>query len=75
MEVHITQEQESQLALIAQRQGKANAGELLKDAAIQLIEENASFRRAVLEGIAEADRNEFIEETEMDARFEQLLQS
>jgi hypothetical protein len=75
MEVHITQEQESQLALIAQRQGKANAGELLKDAALQLIEENASFRRAVLEGIAEADRNEFLEEAEMDARFEKLLQS
>ena len=33
------------------------------------------FRAAVREGIAQADRGEFREEEEMDARFEQMLRS
>jgi len=32
-------------------------------------------RAAVREGIAQADRGEFIEEEEMDARFEEMLRS
>ena len=75
MEVHFTQEQEAQLAQIAHRDGKTGAGELLKDAALRLLEEEARFRAAVLEGKAYADRGEFIEEEEMDARFEQMLHS
>ena len=75
MEVHFTQEQEAQLAQIARRDGKADAGELLKDAGLRLLEEEARFRAAVLEGKAYADRGEFIEEEEMDARFEQMLHS
>jgi predicted transcriptional regulator len=35
--------------------------------------EDARFRAAVREGIEQADRGEFIEEAEMDARFEQML--
>ena len=50
MEVHFTHEQESQLAQIARRDGKADAGELLKDAALRLLDEEARFRAAVLEG-------------------------
>ena len=38
-------------------------------------EEDERFRAAVLEGKAYADRGEFIEEDEMDARFEQMLRS
>ena len=75
MELHFTQEQEAQLAQIAHRDGKTGAGELLKDAALRLLEEEARFRAAVLEGKAYADRDEFIEEEEMDARFEQMLRS
>ncbi|HEV8145818.1 MAG TPA: hypothetical protein VGP79_05540 [Bryobacteraceae bacterium] len=75
MEVHLTQEQETQLAQIARRNGKTDAGELLKDAALRLLEEEARFHAAVLEGKAYADRGEFIEEEEMDARFEQMLRS
>ncbi|MCL4851425.1 MAG: hypothetical protein KJZ78_08560 [Bryobacteraceae bacterium] len=74
MEVHFTPEQEAQLAQIA-----ANAGigpeALVKDAAIRLLEEDARFRAAVREGLAQADRGEFIEEEEMDARFEAMLRS
>jgi predicted transcriptional regulator len=75
MEVHITQEQEAQLAQLARRDGKADAGELLKATALRLLEEDARFRAAVLEGKAYADRGEFIEEEEMDARFEQMLRT
>jgi hypothetical protein len=75
MEVHFTQEQEAQLAQIARRDGKADAGELLKAEAMRLLEEEARFRAAVMEGKKYADRDEFIEEEEMDARFEQVLYS
>ena len=75
MEVHFTQEKEALLAQIAHRDGKTDAGELLKDAALRLLEDEARFRAAVLEGKAYADRGEFIEEEEMDARFEQMLRS
>lgn len=75
MEVHFTQEQEAQLAQIARRDGKADAGELLKVEALRLLEEDARFRAAVMEGQAYADRGEFIEEEEMDARFEEMLRS
>lgn len=75
MEVPFTQEQEAQLAQIAYRDGKANAGELLRDAALRLLDAEARFRAAVMEGKACADRGEFIEEEEMDARFEEMLRS
>lgn len=75
MEVHFTQEQEAQLAQIARRDGKADAGELLKAEALRLLEEEARFHAAVKEGKDYADRGEFIEEEEMDARFEQMLRS
>jgi predicted transcriptional regulator len=48
---------------------------LLIDAALRLIDEDARYRAAVREGIAQADRGEFIEEDEMDARFEEMLRS
>jgi predicted transcriptional regulator len=75
MEVHFTAEQEAQLAQLARHAGKTNAGELLKDTALRLLDEDARFRAAVLEGKAYADRGEFIEEEEMDARFEEMLRS
>ena len=62
MELHFTPEQEAQLAT---KEG-ADAERLVKD---------ACFRTAVREGIAQADRGEFIEEEEMDARLEQMLRS
>jgi len=39
LEIHFTPEQEAQLAQIASRDGKTCAGELLKDAALRLLEE------------------------------------
>jgi len=74
MEVHFTPEQEAQLAQIAANAG-TDAERLVKDAALRLLQEDARFRVAVREGIAQADRGEFIEEEEMDARLEQMLRS
>ncbi len=47
----------------------------MKDAALRLLDQEERFRAAVLEGKAYADRGEFIEEEEMDARFDELLRS
>ncbi|MDP8989717.1 MAG: hypothetical protein M3N41_06520 [Acidobacteriota bacterium] len=74
MEVHFTPEQEAQLAQIANSAG-TDAQRLVKEAALRLLEVDVRFRAAVREGIAEADRGEFIEEQEMDARLEQMLRS
>jgi predicted transcriptional regulator len=74
MNVHFTPEQESQLAQIANMAG-TDPEHLVKDAALRLLQEDARFRAAVREGIAQADQAEFIEEEEMDARLEQMLQS
>ena len=74
MEVHFTPEQEAQLSQIATRTG-TDVECLVKDAALRVLEEDARFRAAVREGIAQADRGEFIEEEEMDALLEQMLRS
>jgi predicted transcriptional regulator len=74
MEVHFTPEQEAQLAQIATNEG-TEPERLVKDAALRLLQEDARFRVAVREGIAQADRGEFIEEDEMEARLEQMLRS
>jgi predicted transcriptional regulator len=74
MEVRFTAEQEAQLARMATKSG-TDAAHLVKAAALRLLEEDARFRVAVREGIAQADRGEFIEEEEMAARFEQMLRS
>jgi len=66
--------QEAQLAQIAITAG-TDAEQLVKDAALRLLEQDARFCAAVREGIAQADRGEFIEEEEMDARLEQMFRS
>ena len=43
--------------------------------ALRLLQEDAHFRAAVREGIAQADRGEFIDEEVMNARLEQMLRS
>jgi predicted transcriptional regulator len=72
MEVHFTPEQESQLFQIANHAG-TDAERLVKDAALRLLEQDARFRAAVQKGIGQADRGEFVEEEEMDARIEKML--
>ena len=74
MEVHFTPEQEAQLAQVAAVAG-TDTERLVKDAALPLLEQDARFRAAVREGISQADRGEFIEEEEMEARIERMLNS
>lgn len=74
MEVHFTPEQEAQLAQIAEKSGTGLA-QLVKDAALRLLENESRLGVAVRVGIPQADRGEFIEEAEMDARFEEMLRS
>ena len=74
MEVHFTPEQEAKLAQLANTAG-TDAKSLVKDAALRLLEEDARFRAAVQEGLAQADQGQFIEEAEMDARLKKILRS
>ncbi len=73
MEVHFTPEREALLTEVATIAG-TDPERLVKDAAMRAVED-PQFRAAVREGLAQADRGEFIEEEEMDARFEEMLRS
>jgi predicted transcriptional regulator len=73
MEVHFTPEQEAELAKIAGISG-VDPEAFVRNAALRLLDE-AEFLAAVQKGIDEADRGEFIEEEEMDARVEKMLRS
>jgi predicted transcriptional regulator len=74
MEVHFTPEQEAQLSPIASQAG-TNAEQLVKKAALRLLERDERFRAAVHKGLEQADRGEFVSEDEMDARIERMIQS
>lgn len=69
MEVHLTPEQRAQLAQIATKAGTAPE-RLLADVVARYLDQEARFLAAVEKGIAAAERGEFIEEEEMDARLE-----
>lgn len=72
MEVRFTPEEEARLAKVANQEG-VNPEELVKDAALRLLEDDARFRAGVRRGLAQADRGEFIEEEEMDARVKSMF--
>jgi predicted transcriptional regulator len=72
MEVHFTPEQEARLAEMANQSG-TDAEHLVKNAALLLLERDATFRAAVLKGIDEADRGDFIADDEMEARMARML--
>ncbi len=74
MEIHFTPEQEAALEQLANGAG-TDARQLVRDAALHLLGEDAAFRSAVRDGIAQADRGEFIEEDAMASRLERMLRS
>jgi predicted transcriptional regulator len=74
MEVHFTPEQQAQLAQMATKAG-TNPERLVTDVVVRYLDEKVRFLEAVEKGIAAADRGEFIEEEEMDARLERMFQS
>lgn len=73
MEVRFTPEEEARLTKIATQEG-VHPEELVKDAALRLLGDDTRFRAGVRKGIEQADRGEFIEEEEMDARVKRMFQ-
>lgn len=72
MEVHFSSEQQAQLAELAAKAG--TAPELVvTNVVARYLGEEARFLAAVEKGIAAAERGEFIEEQEMDARLEAMF--
>src|ERR1700685_2374870 len=72
MEVHFTPEQETQLSQIASQAGTAPE-RLVRNVVPRYLDDEARFLAAVEKGIAAAERGEFIEEEEMDARLEAMF--
>ncbi len=74
MELQLTPEQESQLRTIAQWTGR-DARQVISDALSRSLAEEERFVAGVRRGIEKADRGEFVDEDEMDARVQRLLDS
>jgi predicted transcriptional regulator len=74
MEIYFTPELQAKLTHLATAQGR-KTDELLQDALARYLEDESRFLEAVEKGIAAADRGEFIDEEEMDARVEQMFKS
>jgi len=74
MELHLTPEQEAALSSLANHTGKP-VEQLISDVAMSMLRENRLFLDAVERGTAAADRGEFVEEDEVDARIERMLRS
>jgi len=74
MEVQLTPELESRLTHLAAQQGRV-ADELVQDILTRYLEDEARFLEGVERGIQAAERGEFIEEEEMDARVERMFKS
>lgn len=74
MELHLTPELEAQLQQIAQHQGK-DTEQLVIDAVLNFVQGDAHMYEVLRERIQKADRGVFIEEDEMDARFQRMIRS
>jgi predicted transcriptional regulator len=74
MEVHLSQNQEVQLNELATKTGRGT-DELVQEAVAQMLAHAERFKQQVQVGIDQIARGEFIEEDEMDARVERMLQS
>jgi predicted transcriptional regulator len=72
MELTLTHAQETKLCEVAQREGKS-VTDLLADTALSIIQMEEHHWAAVDQALAQAERGEFIEEDEMDARIAKML--
>jgi predicted transcriptional regulator len=73
MEVHLPQDQETQLNELALTTGR-DTDALVQEAVARLLAHNEWFKQQVQVGLDQIARGEFIEEEEMDARVERMLQ-
>jgi predicted transcriptional regulator len=74
MEVQFTPEQEAQISQIAHYNGTP-AEQLVKQAALRMVEEHAEIRAGIRQGIEQADRGELIDHEDVKARIFRRLQS
>jgi predicted transcriptional regulator len=74
MTIHLTAEQESRLSEIAAQAGRG-VEDLAREAVDLFLAEDARFRTAVLQGVAEAERGEFLSSEEVWAAIERELES
>jgi predicted transcriptional regulator len=72
MEIDFSPEQQAQLVQIAAKAGTVPE-RLVTNVVARYLGEEARFLSAVEKGIAAAERGEFIEEEEMDARVEAMF--
>jgi predicted transcriptional regulator len=74
MTIQLTAEQETRLSEIAAQAGRA-IDDLAREAVDRYIAEDAHFRASVLQGLAEAERGEFVPAREIWAAVERELES
>jgi predicted transcriptional regulator len=74
MEIHLPQHQEVQLKDLAVKT-RRGTDELVQEAVAKLLSHNDWFIQQVQIGVDQIARGEFIEEEDMDARVERILQS
>ena len=74
MEVHFTTEQEAQLSKIATTTG-TDAEQLVKEAALRLLQEETRFVEAVKLGETQLDRGEYLTHEEVGESIERLFRS
>ena len=72
MEVQFSPEQQAKLAQLASKAG-TDPEHLVTTVVSRYLDEEARFLAAVEKGLAAAERGEFIEEEEMDARLEAMF--
>jgi predicted transcriptional regulator len=73
MELHLTPDQLEQLNQLASSTGRC-ADELVKEAIDNLLAYNQWFRKEVEIGLAEVSRAELVEDEEVRARINQIIQ-
>ena len=64
MEVHFTPDAQTQLQQLAAREGK-DAARVVEETVTRVLQRRAQFLEAVEQGIAAADRGEFVEDDEV----------
>lgn len=72
MEVHLDAELQGKLSHLASRLGRKEV-DVVQDALERYIEYETDFLEAVERGIAAADRGEFVDQDEVEARLERML--
>jgi predicted transcriptional regulator len=74
MDVRLTEEQEVRLVELAARDGRS-PGDLAAEAVTRYLDDEARFAEAVRQGIAAADRDEFVSSDDVWARVERVLRT